>query len=91
VAKGAVNSTGAAGEELADDPNANGVLVIPKAEEDPNVAGDAIVAVEGVIVLLPNKLEPATADAGVTVGGSEGGGLPKLNKLASFVETGAVD
>jgi hypothetical protein len=67
-------------------------LVIPKAEEDPNVGeGDAVVAVEGVIVPIPNKLEPARAYAGVTVVGSEGGGLPKLKKLASFVETGVVD
>lgn len=67
-------------------------MVIPKAEEDPNVGeGDAVVAVEGVIVLLPNKPEPATEGAVVTVAGSEGGGLPKLKKLASFVETGAVD
>jgi len=52
---------------------------------------DPVGAAEDVSALLPNKLEPAPIDAGVTVAGSEDGGLPKLKKLVSFFETGVVD
>lgn len=68
-------------------------MVIPKAGADPNAGegdDDGVVAAAGVVVLLPNKLEPAPVDAGATVAGSEDVVLPKLNELVSDFETGVV-
>jgi hypothetical protein len=48
------------------------------------------VSAEDVRVLLPNNIEPAPVDAGVTAAGSKDGDLPKLKKPVSFFETGVV-